>query len=89
MNALQLLSQRDQMKIFQELKGILEGFNLDSVAAIAKVSPVTLHYWLTGATRFPHLRTVVKVAYALGYELRLVQTGKPRSKSRRWLRAVK
>ena len=79
MNALQLLNEQDQAEVFEQLKDIMRGYNVEDVAYNAEVAPSTIYFWLEGKTRFPRLNTIIKVAYALGYELKLVKrTGKPK-----------
>jgi DNA-binding phage protein len=82
MNALELLNEKAQMEIFEEVKSYLIDYNIQSVAEIAEVCPATLYFWMDGTTQSPKLETVTKVAWALGYELRLGKiTGKKGKKS--------
>jgi len=59
------------MKAFEELKDILKNYNLETVADVAGVHFTTLYNWLSGKTKNPHLRTFIKVAKAMGFEVML------------------
>lgn len=72
-------SRRDgdiELEVFDELKDILNGYNIQSVSDVSGVAVCTLYFWLDGTTRKPRLDTVIKVATALGYELRMVLIGR-------------
>ena len=77
MKAEQLLTKKTELAIFKQIKYMLNDYNIYSVAATAGVSQQTLYNWYNGITRFPQLRTIVKVAHALGYELELKRKSKP------------
>lgn len=59
------------MKVFEKLKDILQGYNVESVAEVAGVAPSTIYFWLDGHTKCPRLDTIVKVAGAVGWEISL------------------
>lgn len=61
------------IKLFEDLKGELRNWNVDSVAKEAEVAPSTIYFWLDGRTKKPRLDTIVKVSKAIGFELRLVK----------------
>jgi DNA-binding phage protein len=64
--------------IFGELKDILTGYNLESVADLARCAHGTLYNWMSGKTRSPRLCTMINVAKAVGYTLKLTRvTSKP------------
>lgn len=81
------VDRETHLAIFEELKDILYEYNSQSVAESAGVATSTIYFWLDGQTRKPRLDTIVKVAAAVGYELRLVKVGK--AMPRRRLVAVK
>ncbi len=55
--------------VFEELKDLLAEYDLKSVSDTSGISLSTLYLWVDGKVRFPHLRTIVRVAEALGYEV--------------------
>ena len=61
------------MKIYEDIKSELKGYNIESVAENSGVAPATIYFWLNGTTKKPRLDTVVRVAKAIGYELQLVK----------------
>lgn len=61
------------MKIFNQLKDILQDYNLENVAYHSGVATSTLYKWMDGTTKTPHLRTFVTVAKAIGFEVHLVR----------------
>jgi len=63
-------------EVFEDLKGALQEYNIESVAEVAECSPTTLYNWLSGFTTKPRIDTLVKVAEAVGYdvELKLVKS---------------
>jgi len=89
MRAHKLVPEADQIAIFEELKGILNGYNIDSVADVADVAASTIYFWLDGRTRKPRLDTVLRVAEAVGYTLQLVPARADRATLRSHLRVVK
>ncbi len=52
---------------------------LHQLALDAGVAPQTTRNWAWGITCNPHLNTVVKIATALGYEVKLIRPTKLRS----------
>jgi DNA-binding phage protein len=57
--------------VFNQLKDVLSGYNLESVAESAGCAHGTLYNWMTGKTKSPRLCTIVKVAKAVGCRLTL------------------
>lgn len=84
-----LIPEAEQIKLFEDLKGILNGYCVESVAEASGVATSTLYFWLDGKTRKPRLDTIVKVADALGYQLQLVERSQPMTRPVRHLRLVK
>jgi DNA-binding phage protein len=74
-------SRRDLDKIFEDIIAMLYPMNeaaLKHLALKADVSKGTLYTWKYGPTCFPRLHTIIKVARALGYDVKLVRsTNKP------------
>jgi len=70
--------------IFEELKGVLEGYNLESVADIAGCAHGTLYNWMSGETKSPRLCNIINVAKAVGFTIKLI-----RAPSKPALRIVK
>ena len=64
--------------MFEELKDILQQYNLESVADASGVHWTTLYSWLNGRIKSPYISTVAKVAEAVNYELVLQRKEKPR-----------
>ena len=83
------VSHGEQILIFVELKDILRDYCIASVSDACGVAEGTMYRWLDGVTRKPRLDTIVKVANALGYELRLHRINVAASRKRRTLRVVK
>jgi len=67
------LKQNINGGIFSDLKGILSGYNLESVAESAGCAYGTLYNWMAGKTKSPRLCTIIKVAKAVGCELKLTK----------------
>jgi len=61
------------LKLFAELKGDLQYWNVDWVAQEAGVATSTIYFWLEGRTMYPRLDTITKVARAIGYDIQLVK----------------
>ena len=61
------------MKIFNQVKRELRNYDILDVAEQAGVHYTTLYHWLDGRTKTPHLRTFLKVAIVLGYEIQLAR----------------
>ena len=72
----QLKTTKIQASVFVELKDVLHGYNLESVADCAGVHLTTLYHWLEGRTHAPRISTLVKVADAVGYRIELRIVGK-------------
>lgn len=83
-----LVTQTDQITIFEDVKGILQSYNVKSVSDLSGVAVPTIYSWLEGRVHKPRLDTIVKVADALGYELRLVVKGATKL-TKKHLRVVK
>ena len=79
-------------EVFEELKDHLRTYHIESVADAADVHYSTLYHWIEDVTVAPRISTMVKVANAIGFDIRLVMNKssqtKPR-KSRRHLSVVK
>lgn len=58
---------------FEKLCNVLRNKDLQKVADDANVSVSTLYHWVDGKTQNPHINTLAKVAYALGYKFKLVK----------------
>ena len=84
-----IISDDQQIAIFDELKDILQEYVVADVALVAGVGEATIYFWLDGTTRKPRLDTIVKVAAALGYELRLHKRGATGTRKRRHLSIIK
>jgi len=67
------LKQNINGGVFSDLKSILNTYNLESVAELAGCAHGTLYNWMTGRTKSPRLCTIIKVAKAVGCELKLTQ----------------
>ena len=61
------------LPIFEELKDELQAWNIESVAECAGVSNACIWYWLEGKVKKPRLDTIMKVADAIGFDLKLVK----------------
>jgi DNA-binding phage protein len=61
------------LDIFEELKEELHEYNILSVAEASGVTDACIHLWLSGQTKKPRLDTVVRVADAIGFDMRLVR----------------
>jgi transcriptional regulator with XRE-family HTH domain len=62
-----------QLKVFEDLKGELRGWNIESVAEEANLAPSTLYFWLDGKTRKPRLDTIIRAAEAIGFDVGLIK----------------
>lgn len=87
-NLAKIIPVKEQISLFEEVKDILDGYNIQSVSDTSGVATATLYFWLDGTTRLPRLDTVIRVADALGYELVLVPKEK-KGKKRPHLRVIK
>ena len=65
--------QKLVMPIFEELKEELQDWNIESVAECAGVSNACIWYWLEGKVKKPRLDTIMRVADAIGFDLKLVK----------------
>ena len=74
---MQALSVKQEQKlvlpIFEELKEELQEWDVESVAECAGVSNACIWYWLEGKTKKPRLDTIMRVADAIGFDLKLVK----------------
>lgn len=61
--------------VFAELKSVLAGYDLVSVAESAGCAHSTLYNWMVGKTKSPRLCTIIHVAKAVGFKVQLVKTG--------------
>ena len=61
------------MEIFDQIRNEVAEYHVGSLAKEAGIAPATLYFWLEGRTKSPHLRTILKVAHVLGYDLELVK----------------
>lgn len=71
-------SNDDLIEIFEDIKGMLNAYNLCSVAFSAGVAVSTVYNWHNGKTKAPRISTFIKVARALGYEVKLIHGDTPR-----------
>lgn len=69
----QLVSEEAHTAIFEQLKDILRGWNIESVADAAGIAVSTQYNWLEGKVQKPRLDTICKVASVVGYELTLTK----------------
>lgn len=61
---------------FEKLCTVIRSQDINRVAKRAKVAPATLYFWLDGTTTGPRLTTLVKVARAVGYDIKLQKVRK-------------
>lgn len=65
---------RHKDDVFQVLLGLIHSHgHLSRLAKQADVSTQTLYNWMHKSVTYPRLSTVIKVAKALGYKVRLVK----------------
>lgn len=70
------------MSLFNEVKKVLEMYDIASVAEHAEVSDQTLYNWLNGRVKSPYIGTLVRVADVLEIDIVAVtkrQTRSPRA----------
>lgn len=60
-------------EVFLDLIVLIGSADPVALAAEAGISPSTIRNWLNGRTLSPRLNTLLAVADALGYDLRLVR----------------
>ena len=67
--------QDPEVALFLDLLAVMpnDHAQLRDLAHDAKVSPQTLWNWKYGATLNPHIRTLTKVAHALGFRFQLTR----------------
>lgn len=59
------------VKVFNDIKSVLWYSDVDNIASKANVHRNTLWNWLYGNTKNPHIKTLIKVAKVLGYDIAL------------------
>ena len=61
------------MDIFGHIKNELNGWEIKSVAQAADLHPITLNRWIDGKTLNPHIKGLIRVANAIGFDVKLIR----------------
>ena len=71
---LQRVSVPDEVvtNVFHKVLELLNDYDIRDVAFWAEINIGTLYNWKNKKVKVPHLRTLSKVAYVLGYKIELV-----------------
>jgi len=80
-NAARKLKVRTKINIFEQLLGIIHGYNVEWLSEASGVAQATIYFWLDGTTTRPRLDTISKVAKVVGYRLCLTRDSAPRLRS--------
>lgn len=66
---------RDKDPVIDEMRTIVadEGLKYEQIHSLSGVSTTTMHGWFKGETRRPQFATIMAVARACGYDLKLVK----------------